>query len=450
MKIRRFIYTGCLILGVQMAFSQPSAQPWNLRQCIDYAIENNIEIKQQEVQINDSELDLNTSKNSRLPNLSGNISQSIGRAQASPSSGVYGSNWSSNTSAGLSSSTTVYAGSRISNQIKYNELNLKAAIEGLEKAKENLELQVTSYYLDVLFKKELLKVAQNQVELTQKQQERTEILVQQGKVPASQLYDLKAQLASNQVYATSAQNDLSLSLLNLSQLLNLPAPENFDIAEPETGGGFIDKNQATTISSDDIYDIALGVKPHIREAEYQLESSKSNVKVARSALYPTVSFSMGLNTGAYHSLKSGISNDPFFDQLWDNRRESFGLSVNVPIFNRMQTRNQVKSARNNVRYRELQLDNVKLGLYKEIQQAYYNSVASEAKYVSTEAAYKAACESFQYMEERYKIGKATVFEYSESQTKLINSQSEHLQAKYDYVFRAKILDFYRGEPIDIL
>ena len=450
MTIRKIALCICLLVGAGAVSAQTSGTvKWTLRQCIEYAIENNIEIKQQELEVENTEIDLNTAKNSRLPSLSASASQNFnfGRSQ-SMETGIYEANKTASTSVGLSSSTVVFNGMRINNQVKYNELNLLAAMENLNKAKENLGLQVTSYYLDVLFQKELLSVAESQAALTAKQVEQTQTLFESGKVPQSQVYDIRAQLAQNQLNITNARNSLNLSLLNLTQLLNLPETEGFDIATPETDN-LIAQNQAVIFSPDDIYQTAIGIKPHVREAEYRLESSEHNIKIAQSSLYPSLSLGMSFNSGYSYIFEHDKPIDPFFDQMKNNRRQSIGLSLSVPIFNRLQTRNQVRSAKLTQQNRLLELDNVKLALYKEIQQAYQSALAAEAKYMSTEAAYNAAQLAYQYAEELYQVGRSTVVEFSEAQNKLVTSQSEQIQAKYDYVFRAKILDFYRGEPIDL-
>ena len=445
--IRNIILCGCLFLATVSAAAQADGEKWSLRECIDYAVENNIEIKQQALRVEDSEISLNSSQNSRLPSLNANVNENIGFGRSKNLDDVYENKQSSSTSWGLSTSVPVFSGMRITNQVKANEWNLKSAIEGLERAKENLGLQITSYYLDVLLKKELLKVAEIQIELTLQQQRQTEVLVAEGKVPQSQLFDIKAQAAQNEVSVTSARNNVSIALLNLSQSLNLPDFNGFDIAEPGNEDQMMALNPVTAFTPDDIYDMALGIKPHIKEAEFQVESSKASVKVAESSFWPSVNLSMSYGNQFRHIF--GEDNMKLSTQIKEGRSQSIGLGISIPIFNRLQTRNQVRSAKLNVSDRMLVLDNVKLSLYKEIQQAYVNAMAAENRYKAAQVAYHAAEESYKYIQERYRVGKATVFEFNESQSKLVTSLSEQLQAKYDYVFGAKILDFYRGEPIDI-
>ncbi|SHE47679.1 outer membrane protein [Dysgonomonas macrotermitis] len=446
MIMKKYFIAACLLFS---AIGMSGQTTWSLRQCIDYAVNNNIEIKQQELQVKSAEIDLNTSKSSRLPDLNASASHTFnfGRAISSSTNGYIDTNMA-NTSLGISSSTPLFTGFKISNDIKAKEFSLLAATEGLEKAKDNMELQITSYFLDVLFKKEILKVYQEQVLLTLKQEERTRILVENGKVALAQLYDIKAQLAKDQLNVTTSDNDLKNSLLNLAQALNLQSAEGFDIEAPDVDGVQLTDNVlAGLMHPNEVYQRALDVKPHVKEAVYNVESSKKNLKVAQSGYWPTLNFNMGYST-AFQRIYNA-NNVSFKDQFNNNGSEYLGFSLSIPIFNRFQVRNQVRQARLDIMNQELNLDNVKLALYKEIQQAYQNAVSAQAKYVSTEKAYDAALESFKYAEERYQIGKTSVFEYSEAQTKLISSKSEQIQAKYEFVFRSKILDFYQGKQIEI-
>ncbi|MDR1090894.1 MAG: TolC family protein [Prevotella sp.] len=439
----------CICLCIQ------AQKKWTLRECVDYAVENNIELRQQALNVKSSEINLSTSKNDRLPNLNAGVGQSFSFGQSQDyNTGTYQSNNAAGTDFRIGTSVPVFTGFKIPNQIKVDELNLHAATEGLRKAKENLELQVVSLYLDVLFKKEILKAYQEQADLSKLQVERTEILVESGKVPSSQLYDIKAQQAKDDLNVTVAVNDLALSLLNLSQSLNLPDASYFDIREPKSEDVVTD-NLSSVVPPDQVYKLSLGVKPHVKEAEYKLESSKKNLKVAQSGYWPTLNLELSYSTGYTHVYGKEYADEAEKDrarlsnQLRNNERKYIGFSLSIPIFNRFQTRNQVRSARLNIENQSLALDNVKLALYKEIQQAYQSAVGAHATYISTGKAETAAEISLQYAQERYDIGKSTAFEFSEAKTKLLTNRSERIRAKYDFIFRAKILDFYQGKPIDV-
>ena len=424
---------------------------WRLRECIEYAINHNIEIKQQALAVDSSQIRLDTDKKGRLPDLNVEVGQSFQFGGAPfVQKDMLGASRLSATTVSVYSSVPIFTGFRIGNQIRSSELKLLASVENLKKAKENLELYITSLYLDALFKKEIVRIYNEQFKLTEIQVGRTEVLVNSGKVPESQLYDIKAQLARNELSLISAQNELTLSLLYVAQALNLEDIDNFDIVEPNMEGDVVDQNaHSFSYTPVQIYQIALGVKPHVKEAEYWLASSMKDIKIAESYRLPSLSLAFSASDGYNYLFKRNLRNDGFMDQIQDNRREAIGLTLTIPIFNRGRVQHQVKMANLNKNLRELELDNVKLTLYKEIQEAYSGAMSSKAKYTSTIKAYQAAQESFIYAELRYEVGKLTVFEYNEVQTKLLGSKSEQIQAKYDLLFRAKILDFYRGLSIVI-
>lgn len=422
---------------------------WTLRECIDYATANNIEIRQQQITVENSEIDLSTARSSRLPSLSASAGQSFGFGRSpSIATGVYESASSSGSSYSLSAGMTLFQAGRINNQVKSSRLNLQAAAENLARAKDDLSLNVASRYLEALFKKELLTLAGERVALTARQVARTEVMVEEQSVPPSQLYDMRAQLANDELSATNARNDLALAMLDLAQLLNLADADGFDIEDPETGD-VITENASSIRPPDDIFETALGVKPAVREAELRLRSSEHGVKIAESGRWPSVNLGLSHNNGFNHNLESGFSNPAIGTQLRNNRRESVGLSVNIPIFSQNQNRNSVRSARLAVGRQALELEKVKTTLFKDIQQAHQGAVSAQARYTSTERAREAAEEAYRHAVERYNEALSTAFDLNEARNKLMTALSEQLQAKYEFVFRAKILDFYRGVEIEL-
>ncbi|MDR0907581.1 MAG: TolC family protein [Rikenellaceae bacterium] len=425
-------------------------QKWTLRQCIDYAIENNVSIRQTALEVERAEIDLNTTQNSRLPSLSGGVGQNFSFGRTSVDIGgdtpEYRNTQTSNTSLSLSVGMPVFQGFRINNQVKAGRIDLQASAEGLEKAKQNLGLNIAGYYLDVLFKKEILAVYREQLALTREQVVNTAALVNEGKVARSQLYEIEAQLAQNEVSEVTAANDLALSLLDLRQALNLGQGTEFDVTEIDLAD-FTPAGALALSSPDEIYDIAVGMRPAVREAELRLQSSEVSVKIARSAYLPSLNFSANANAGYMYMFGQDFAQASLADQIRNRHSESVGLNLSIPIFNRNSTRNNVRSARIGVANQTLALEGVKQALYKEIQQAYQRAVAAEARYESSTKALVASREAFRAMELRYEGGKATVYEYSDAHTKLISSQSDQTQAKYDFVFSTKILDFYRGLPL---
>ena len=431
------------------AGAQETAKQWSLEECIRYAIENNIDLKQRELEQQSREVDLHTSKYSWLPSLNASVGENFGFGRSESKDGLIVDRNSANTTAGIQLSMPLLD-LKIPSDIAARKLDLKASFETLNKAKEDLSINVGSYFLQALYNKEMLKIAELQVALSLEQVTKTEALYNAGKVPVSQLYDMKAQLAKDEVTLTESKNNVKLALLDLAQSLELERDgENFDILEPETGDA-VEQYMSSIIPPDQVYDHAVGFKPQIKEQEYLLESQKKMLKVAQAGYYPKLNFSAGYSNGYYHNFGDGdYNNASFSDQLKNNGQKSVGFSLSIPIFNRFQVRNSVRSARINIHNRELMMENSKKTLYKEIQQAYYNATAAQEKYVSSDKSVDASKIAFSYAEERYGAGKSTVFEYSEAKTKYAQSLAEQTQSKYNFIFRAKILDVYNGTPITL-
>lgn len=419
-------------------------EKWDLEKCISHAIENNLNIKQQEASKEQSAVELSTAKWSRLPDLNGGASHSFNFGRSIQADNTYKSLNTQNTSFNLNTSIPLFTGLKITNNIALAKLNLKAATEDLNKAKEDISIQVASAYLQVLFNEELAQVAHIQVELSKEMLVQKEEYFKNGKASEAEWLEAKSRVAQDQLSAVQADNNYKLSLLDLSQLLGLPSPENFSIVSPTAE---MEEYMESISSPADIYNQAILFKPSIKAAQYRLEGAAKSVKIAKSAYFPQLSFGAGLSTNYYKV--AGMKNSLFGSQLRDNFSQYLGFQLTIPIFNRFGTRNQVRSARIQQNTLNWQLEDSKKALYKEIQQAYYNALGAESRYQSSITADKAAEASFNLMKEKYAEGKANATEYNESRTSWMKAISEKLQAKYDYIFRTKILDFYKGVPLTL-
>lgn len=419
-------------------------EKWDLEKCISHAIENNLNIKQQEASKEQSTVELSTAKWSRLPDLNGGASHSFNFGRSIQADNTYKSLNTQNTSFNLNTSIPLFTGLKITNNIALAKLNLKAATEDLNKAKEDISIQVASAYLQVLFNEELAQVAHIQVELSKEMLVQKEEYFKNGKASEAEWLEAKSRVAQDQLSAVQADNNYKLSLLDLSQLLELPSPENFSIVSPTAE---MEEYMESISSPADIYNQAILFKPSIKAAQYRLEGAAKSVKIAKSAYFPQLSFGAGLSTNYYKV--AGMKNSLFGSQLRDNFSQYLGFQLTIPIFNRFGTRNQVRSARIQQNTLNWQLEDSKKALYKEIQQAYYNALGAESRYQSSITADKAAEASFNLMKEKYAEGKANATEYNESRTSWMKAISEKLQAKYDYIFRTKILDFYKGVPLTL-
>ena len=431
-----------LSLSLLGAFQLQAQETWDLQRCITHAIEHNLSIKQKEAARNQSEVELNTAQWSRMPNLNGNIGQSFNFGRALQADNTYGNRNTRNTNFSLGTNIPLFTGMQIPNSIALSKLNLKAATEDLAKAKEDISIQVASYFLQVLFNEELTKIARNQVALSQEQLDRKIAFFRNGKASEAEVLEAKSRLAQDQLSLVQAENNHQLALLDLSQLLELPSPEGFQINVPD-----IDNFSVHLTLPEEVYAQAMMNKPAIKAAQYRLQGAEKSIKIAQSGYYPQLSFGAGIGTNYYHL--SGIENAPFSTQWDQNMNKYLQFSLSIPIFNRFQTRNRVKSARIQHTALSWQLEESKKALYKEIQQAYYNALASESKYKSSQSATESAEASFRLMSEKYANGKASATEYYEMRTAWMKALSDGIQAKYEYVYRCKILDFYKGIPLTL-
>ena len=426
-----------------MPASVLAQQQWSLRQCIDYAVEHNIQVKQREVSRMQRELDVNTAKNSRLPDLSASASESFSFGRGLTAQNTYSNTNTSSTSFNLSSSVPLFTGYRIPRTLEMQKLNLEAATADLEKAKNDIRMQVAQAYVQILYNLELCEVANRQIEIDSMHVHRLTEMMKNGKASGTEVAQQEASLAQSRLTATQADNDYRLSLLSLTQLLELPSPEGFTISREVNQELW---NEVHTLPSPDvIYQEALIIKPEIQAEQSRLASSAKNIDIAKSAKLPSLSLSGGLGTNYYKT--SGLPGDKFFKQLNNNFSQYLGLSLNVPIFNRFETRNNIKNAQLNQYNQQLQLDNAKKNLYKEIQQAYYNAVTSEAKYQSSEQAKRSQEEAFRLMSAKYEYGKANITEFNEAKNNLMKAESDLVRAKYEYLYQNALIDFYRGKDL---
>lgn len=444
--MKKIIMCGCLACLAVAARAQEEER-WSLRRCIDYAIEHNINVLQSANTAEQSSVEVNTAKWARLPNLNGSASQSWnwGRTQTAvvgedggDYSTVYVNTNSNATSMSLSASIPLFTGLELPNQYSLAKLNLKAAMADLEKAKEDVAINIASAYLQVLFNDELHQVALGQVQLSREQYDRLNRMAKVGKASPAEVAEAKARVAQDELNVVQTDNDYKLALLDLSQLIELETPEGFLVEAPDVNLEF-----RVLTPPDEIFLSAIANKPSIRAAQYRLEGSKHSIRIAQSAYYPQLSLNGSIGTSYYSTLSR-----TFNQQMNDNFSKYVGLSLSVPLFNRLSTRNQVRTARLQRQSYELELDNAKKTLYQEIQQAWYNAVAAESKYKSSTVAAEASEESFRLTAEKYNNGKANAVEYNEAKQNLMSAQSDELQAKYEYLFRTKILDFYEGIPIE--
>ena len=440
----RIIFTLSFILASLAASAQQSGG-WTLRQCIDYALENNITVKQQDVTRRQNEVQLSTAKNSRLPDLNASASQNWSFGRGLTSENTYSNRNTSSTSLSLGTTVPLFTGFRIPRTIELNKLNLEAATADLGKARDDISVQVAQAYVQILYNIELRDVAQRQIDIDSMQVERLREMYCTGKASGVEVAQQEATLAQSRLTLTQADNDYRISLLTLAQLLELPSPEGFTIVRPDIATLTVDEAAALPLP-DEIFQEAIAFKPEVKAETLRLKSTEMSIKIAQSALWPTLSLSAGLGSNYYKT--NGFDTESFGRQMRNNFSQYIGLSLNIPIFNRFETRNSIRSARLDRESQQLRLDDVKKTLYKEIQQAYYNAVAARAQYACSTEATASNKAAFDLMSAKYEYGKANITEFNESKNNWLKAESDLARAKYEYMYDTSLLDFYRGRPLD--
>lgn len=433
-----------LLFGTIISVSAQDSTAWSLERCIKYAHENNIDIKRQELNSMNSAVQLEQKKYSLLPNLNAHSQYQVGFGRVlDQSTYKYNNNTTQTASVGISSSTDIFQGFSKLNSIKMSKADYAATLVDLEKTKKDIALQLANQYLQILYGQELLAVAKEQYAQTEQTVAQTEKFVKAGSKPMGTLLDIKSQLAKESVNLVQAQNSLNLATLNLVQMLDLDSVRGFSVVVPvlpEIIPGLL-------TPPEDVYNTAVLNMPEIKGSQFRVESSNYQLAMAKGGIYPSLTFDAGWGSQlAYYKGKQSIS----FNQEFSNNANSYlGLSLNIPIFNGHQTTANIKSARFLVQDAQYQLSQQKLVLRKEIQQASNDAIGAYKNYLASQEAVASYKESFKYTQKRFEVEMINAVDFNLAKTNLIKAESDLLQAKYEYIFKTKILDFYKGVEIKL-
>jgi outer membrane protein len=472
---------GFILFGLSVV-TPAQTNTWGLQQCVDYAQKNNIGLKQSELNNYINKNNATQSKAAILPTINAgvqhtyNFGRTIDRyTNTFANTQVLSQNFY------ISSNVVLWSGLAQYNNVKANEYNFLSGSENFLQQQNDLALNVATGYINVIFTDELILVSKNQYDISKQQLERTEKLAEAGTVAKSAVYDLKAQMANDQVNLTNAENNYQLALLNLTQLMNLriDTVKNFSIVRPNIE---VLSYELDNVSIQKIYEEALKNQHSVKSASYGLMAAERNLAVAKGRVSPTLSATGTLGTGTsgldknidavnivgsepapyFIDAGNGVyipvsqpkteiisSKKPFADQFKDNVNKSIGFTLSVPIFNGLQTYTGVQNAKINTLNAKYSQDLLEQNLYKTIAQAYVNAKASLDKYNANKAAVEAAEQSFNFAEQKFGVGSISTFDFNSAKTRLQNTQSNLIQAKYDYVFRLKVLDFYQGKPLTL-
>ncbi|WP_138994748.1 TolC family protein [Larkinella sp. C7] len=469
---------------VQASQTAPVSQRYSLRQCIDIALQNNLQIKQGQLDVQGSALQLRQARLNLLPSVNGFANQSFSSGRnINPATNTFVTSSVRSNNYQLQGQVTLFNGFALRNAIKQNDLFLQSTQQNLKATQNNVSILVVQNYLNVLTYQEQLDIARRQVETSRGQLDRTTKLVNAGTLAEAQLYDLRAQVANDELAVVNAQNNLDLAKLALLQAMNVPAGSNglpasstLEVEKYQLDDPTLEPYPATAQT---VYETALQFMPDVKAAELRVRSDAAGVDVARGGLYPTLTLNGSINT-IYSSVaqpyfvKDGTTVQEFFgdftignitqpvyinreggrnvnytygEQLNNNLNRGASLSLNIPIFGRFVARNRITSATITQKTSEIAVDNTKLTLRQNIETAYTNMLAGANRYRATQIQVESLEKAFQAAESRFNAGALNSVDYNIAKNNLDTARANLVQAKFDYVFRTKILDFYQNKPL---
>ncbi|PSG92728.1 hypothetical protein C7H61_04615 [Mesoflavibacter zeaxanthinifaciens subsp. sabulilitoris] len=438
-KIKQLALAGLLLVGLSASAQQ---KKWSLQECVDYALENNITILQGENSILNNEQNIDAAKGQFLPSVSGFVGHTLSLGNRELFPGQFVDRTDNSTNASISLNQTVFNGFRLTNLYKQSQLNLETSKLELNRIKDDISLNVVNAYLNVLFNIENLEIAKAQYSFSKKQLDQVRDLVDAGVQPQANVYDAEATLSSDLQSVTVAENNYELALLSLSQLLQLPY-EGFEVEviELDNPSSELMYNNASPIVS-----YALDNRYEIKVAQKNIENSALNTEISKSGYLPTVSFNYAFGSNVFFTNLIDTE-DSFFNQLNNQKGHRFSLNVSVPIFSQFQNKTNVAKAKIQEENAQLNLKQAKLDVEANVQRAFTDAKAALRAYEAAKSSLQSQEIAFQNSQERYDIGAMNAFDLEQSRLRLVNAESSLINAKYDFIFKTKVLDFYLGKPI---
>jgi len=409
---------------------------WTLQECTNYAVENNLSVKRTEDNLHRQEIQLNSAQNAYLPSVNASMDQNFSFGRGLTADNTYSNTNTRSTSFNLGANINLFNGFQTKNNVELSKLNLAASTADLEKAKNDIRIQVAQSYVQILYDMEIEDVARRQISIDSAQVARLEAFVSNGKASEAELSQQRASLANSTLTLTQAINSRRLSLLSLCQLLELPTTDSFNIVRPDTSQLSI-VNCQLSINYD---------RPEIRAEEIRLEATEYNLKIAKGQALPSLNLSAGMGTNYYNS-SNGFKVESFGKQLDNNFSQYVGLNLNIPIFNKFQVRNNIRDVRIQQYSQQHNLDLARKNLYKEIQQVTLNAANASAKVAAAREAVRNSETAFRLAQAKYENGKSTIPEFNESKNSFLKSQSDLAQAIYENMYNTMLLRWYQGEEM---
>lgn len=451
MKQVSLIILSCLLLlpaGMKAEDDMP--KQWTLRNCIDYALEHNITIRRNRINVESTQEDVKTAKADFLPSLSGNISQRIvNRPNSASGTIISGDNittseskTSYNGSYGIDASWTVYNGSKRVNTLKQQQLNSRIAELTVDESENSIEENITQLYVQILYSAEAVKVNESTLEVSQKEFERGQEQFNAGSIASSDLAQLEAQVSNDNYQLVTSQTTLQNYKLQLKQLLELDGDFEMDLFLPQLDDSSV---LIPLPTKDDVYQTALNLRPEIESGKLNIEAADMNIKITRAGYIPSLSLSAGIGT-----TNANANDFSFSEQVKQNWNNSIGLTLSIPIFDKRQTKSAVNKAKLQRQTSELDLMDNQKTLYKTIESLWLSANSAQQQYVAATQKLKSTQASYALVSEQFNLGMKNTVELLTEKNNLLSAQQETLQAKYTAILNAGLLRFYQGEEIDLL
>ena len=464
-----------LVFSMFALTSTQAQKKWTLKECVDYALENNLNIKQTGINAELARINYNQNFAAMFPSVNGSATQAYNYGRSiNPSTNNYSNNQFNSLQGSISADVVIFNGLRLQNTLQQSKINYAAGKYDMDKIKNDIAMAAVANYLSVLYAKENLKAAIDRVAVTNSQRNNIKIQVDAGNMAQGNLLDLESQVAQEEVLLVNAETSLSQAFLTLTQIMNLDSVEGFDIDAPST---VIPDQSTVAMDPNAIYAVAETLMPEIKGSELRNQSAEKGIAIAKGSYYPRLSAFAQYGTNFSNQLRelngapvfNGYSPNgnvtvsgeevfspdyiintrttPFNTQYRNNRNQAWGLTLSVPIFNGLSARYGVARAKLNQQNINYQYDLQKQQLYKSIQQAHIDAVNTAKKYVAAQKSVTALKTSFSYTEKKLAVGMINTVDYTTIKNNLTKAESDLLQAKYELVFRIKVLDFYMGKPL---
>ncbi len=423
-----------VFLLLTMGVVPVAAEKWSLDSCINYALDHSLKVRERIIGMRQSDVEVASAKAGYLPTLSAQLAQGWNIGRGLTSENTYADRNTSNTQWGVNLSVPLFDGLGTPRQVAYAKANLAVALQQMEAVKDDVTMNVIAGYLQVLYQKELHQEALHQEALSEFELTRRKALLEAGKIPEVDMLEAESQLAQDRMSVATTENDTRLALLDLAQLLYVDDVEIFDV---EPLDNLLPHEPLAPLY--ELYSRALGRSYSVSAAKANIVAADKGISAARTGYIPRLSFNAGIGSSYY--TVSGFPNESFGRQMKNNYATSFGFSLSVPLFDGLQTRNQVKRAQVQKVNAELMLDQAEQDLMRQVQQAYYQADGARRRLAAGETARDAADKAFLAMQEKYNVGRATPTDYEQAKSKALTAATQAIQARYELILRTRLLEF---------